>query len=364
MLPYWLLYFALAFGALIYSPRANPAGEGHAPIRPKLSESPMLLAVALIIILMIGLRFEVGADWRAYLLNYKPLANLPFDDAIRTSPQEYGYTALSWMIAQAGFGIWLVNLVCAIPFVVGLVALARQQQNPYLALTVAAPLLIITVAMGFTRQATGLGFLLIGLTSLLNGKPYWHLLVWTVIGSLFHLSVLIFIPIVALLIFRGRLGSVLLLILTGAIGYFVVLPEALQRYSSGYLRTTYEAPGAIFRLGINALAALIVLLLARRFFSSRIEARIWTGWAALALLSLVILYFVRSTVVVDRLAVYILPLQVFAFARLPQALGGHRASKPWTILVIFLYALVLFTWLTFANHARLWIPYRVYPFFP
>jgi hypothetical protein len=363
MYPYWLLYSILAFGALLYSPRQQATQDGTIVDDFSSRQDLILISVAVLIILMIGLRFRVGGDWLTYLVNSNLLSGRSLSWSITNSPNEPGYTLINWVVLKIGSSIWLVNLICAIPFVIGLMALAKQQPNPYLALAVAAPLLIIVVGMGYTRQATALGFLLIAITSLTAGKPFWKFLIWAGIGSLFHFSVLFFIPIVALLSFRGTLLSFFMLIILAIVGYLFVLPNAFDRYSVGYIRTVYEAQGAIFRIALSALAGMIVMFGARRFFSNPIETRIWRGWALLSLLSLLMLFFVRSTVIVDRLSVYLLPLQVIVFGRLPLAFGGRQSQQLWTWLMVAAYAGVLFLWLTFANHARFWVPYRVYPIF-
>jgi hypothetical protein len=363
MFPYWLLFLILAFGALLNSPRAHVTPDGDAVVQPTPRRDLTLLFAAILIVLMIGLRFSVGGDWRVYQANFERIGEHSLSWTIANSPNEPGYTLITWIVTQFGADIWLVNLICAIPFVAGLMALARQQPNPFLALTVAAPLLIIVVGMGYTRQAAALGFLLIAITSLTSGKSFWKFLLWNGTGGLFHFSVLFFVPLTALLLFRGKFLSFLLLIIIALIGYWFVLPHALDRYSIGYIRSVYEAQGAIFRISLSAISGLTLLIFGRRFFASLIESRIWLGWALLSLFSLLMLFFVRSTVIVDRLSVYLLPVQVFVFGRLPWVFGGRQSQLLWTLVVIAVYAVVLLLWLTFANHAKFWVPYRVFPFF-
>ena len=363
MYPYWILYIILTLAALFYSQPQQVTLPGTTSDNSKPKYDVIFVSMAVLIVLMIGLRYRVGGDWRNYLENSDLIQGRPLSWAMINSPNEPGYTLINWVVLWAGSDIWLVNLICAIPFVVGLIALARQQPNPYLALAVAAPLLIIVVGMGYTRQATALGFLLIAITSLTAGKPFWKFLVWIGLGSLFHFSVLFFAPLVALLLFRGKFLSFILLIVSGIVGYLFVLPNAIERYSTGYIRTVYEAQGAIFRIALSALAGIILLIFARRFFSNPDEKRIWRGWAILSLLSLLMLFFIRSTVIVDRLSVYLLPIQVFTFARLPLTFGGRQSQLLWTLVIVTGYAVVLLLWLTLANHARFWIPYRVYPIF-
>ena len=61
------------------------------------------------------------------------------------------------------------------------------------------------------------------------------------------------------------------------------------------------------------------------------------------------------------MALYLLPLQLFVFAHLPDVLGvyGRRNTTFLTIIIAY-YALVLFVWLNFATNAPAWVPYQVW----
>ena len=64
-----------------------------------------------------------------------------------------------------------------------------------------------------------------------------------------------------------------------------------------------------------------------------------------------------TSTAVDRLSLYIIPLQMAVLARMPRAL-----DSPILRVTIMLYsAAVLFVWLGFATHAQYWLPYRFYP---
>jgi hypothetical protein len=114
----------------------------------------------------------------------------------------------------------------------------------------------------------------------------------------------------------------------------------------------------LFRVGLNVAAAIVFLIYRERLVASRLESKLWTGWAAFALASLVALFNLQSTVIVDRLSVYLLPLQLFVFTRLAYALAGQRSAKQWILAILFFPAGTLFVWLNFAENARFWIPYR------
>jgi len=64
---------------------------------------------------------------------------------------------------------------------------------------------------------------------------------------------------------------------------------------------------------------------------------------------------------VDRVALYMLPLQLVVFAHLPDIFG--RKNQGFVVAgVVVYYAAVQFVWLNFASHAFAWLPYRNYLF--
>jgi hypothetical protein len=61
---------------------------------------------------------------------------------------------------------------------------------------------------------------------------------------------------------------------------------------------------------------------------------------------------------VDRLALYLIPLQLFVGSRLPDTrLFGINPSQ-WNQLLILFSLVVLLVWLLFAGHSYAWLPYR------
>ena len=70
----------------------------------------------------------------------------------------------------------------------------------------------------------------------------------------------------------------------------------------------------------------------------------------------------EDLVIVDRFALYSLPLQLAAYAHLPSLAAGHRAGAALiAAAVVAAYGAVLFVWLNYATHADQWLPYRFYP---
>lgn len=373
MFPYWLLFLIFAAGAIFYQlPGRKPAVAGVQSVRtpraeplrmsrPSKMRNQALFATAVILlILMVGLRYQVGGDWVPYLVNFAEMKELSLREAFLSSSWEPGYVLINWIGGRLGGGVWIVNLFCAAIFAYGLVTLAKQQPNPWLALVVAIPFFVIGVGMGYTRQSVAAGFLLVGLSKLAQGTSFWKFVGWVVLGALFHRSVLFAIPIAAMFVSRNRLVVLALGALSAAVAYYNVA-TALEQYSTNYIEAQYEARGATIRLAMNAIPASLILVFSSRFHFSPIEKSIWRGWAILTFIALAALFLVPSSVAVDRMSIYLIPIQIYALSRLPVAFGeGGSASLGLTFLIVFYSAAVQFVWLNFANHAEMWIPYRLY----
>ena len=136
-----------------------------------------------------------------------------------------------------------------------------------------------------------------------------------------------------------------------------------------------QSQGAAVRLLMNALAAGILLGWRSRFSFSKSEASLWR-WLAIISMAMLGLFLVQSSAstALDRMALYMLPLQVVVFAQLPFVFNTHHQKargsmtrltagknvQPLTVGVLLYYGLVQFVWLNFANNAYAWVPYQFY----
>ena len=108
--------------------------------------------------------------------------------------------------------------------------------------------------------------------------------------------------------------------------------------------------------------ALIYLLFQRRFGLTDFERKLWRNFAIAALVAMVLVLTMESTTVVDRLALYLIPIQLVVFSRLPTAFPIK--GRPNTQLIAFIIAYsatVQFVWLTYAANAHYWVPYSFWP---
>lgn len=350
MWPYWLLFVLPAWLAV----------DQLRPLRRYDPRWPAAWwAMFLVLVLVIGLRHQVGGDWEAYLLHMA--SGYAHSGLEALADKDPAYSLINWSVARLGGNIYAVNTLCAIIFAWGLLQFCRQQPRPWLALVVAVPYLVIVVAMGYTRQGTAIGLVMVGLTALARGSTLRFVL-WVALAATFHKSAVILVPLAALASTRNRLWTLAWVALAGVALFLLMLQESVDALTVNYIEREYESQGAGVRVAMNALPAAVFLLLRRRFALPPGQQLFWTWMAGGALLFIVLLAVSPSSTAVDRVALYWIPLQLFVLSRLPNALGQPNGlNGDWVWAVVGYSMAVQFVWLVFGGHAFAWLPYRWYP---
>jgi hypothetical protein len=308
---------------------------------------------------MIGLRDEVGADWAAYERIYFYSGIMDFADTL--SMIDPAYALLNWFAYSAEVGIWFVNFVCGAILVWGLLQFANRQPNPWLCILVAIPYLVIVVGMGYTRQAVALGFILAGLADF-ERRSLIRFVILIGLAAAFHKTAIVVLPLVALATQRNRFIVMAFFAAVGFVLFTFLFERAMGIITAAYLEQDYDASGAMIRVFMNVVPAMIFLMFWKRFQLSPVQLRLWRNFSLAALATVPMLFIATSSVIIDRLAIYLIPLQLFVFGRLPWAFPNGGKPNGQIALAVALYSgLVQATWLNAASHAEYWIPYKVYP---
>lgn len=343
MIPYWVLFLIPSLGILFGSTRASR------------QPSSLWVGLWLLYSLAIGWRYEVGGDWFSYLHHLFLRSAMSLSDVLMGS--DPGYYLINWVVAQFGGGIYWINTISGMILMAGVVRFARQTPLPFLALLVAVPYMIIVVGMGYTRQSAALGLFLLGLVSLGNHNMRGFL-IWTILGATFHKSAVLMLPVAALASTSSRFwsffwgGGVSL-----AAAYLFVFDSAETLWEN-YVEAEYHSQGGMIRVVMNAVPGMLFLALARRMDLSDSEQKLWF-WMSILSLACIPLVALSSTAT-DRVALYLIPIQLFVFSHLPLIAKDARWRAAIALAVVCYYGLVQFVWLVFASHAYLWLPYRVF----
>jgi hypothetical protein len=341
---YWALFAYFTVGTLL-SPK-----EGQRSTRL----TPLLLFGACVTAALIGFRYKVGADWDTYEFFFT------WRGGGRNAPaaEEPGYQAINWIVQQLQLDIWGVNLICGVIFTWGLFRFCLVQADPWLSALIAVPYMVIVVAMGYTRQAVALGVLMAGLASVIRGGSTLRFSVYTAIAALFHRTAVVALPIMALSSQRNRSVNTIIGIAAGVLLYDVFLGNAMDKFVQNYIHTGYSSSGAGIRLAMNFVAAAILAMANYRLRFSETEWKLWRGFAWASLILLGLLFISPSSTAVDRMSIYVMPLQIAVLSRIPRLWNPATVGR---LLVVVYLAAVQFVWLNFAQHANFWVPYRFFP---
>jgi len=364
MWPYWIMFLVPSWMALNTTPGGGPIPKQFRMARATFPSTIIWLSLTL----LVGFRFEVGGDWYNYL-RFLNEGRLDFVDTLfKPDP---AYHALNWLSVNMGFGIIGVNVIGSGIFALGLTLFCRAQPQPWLALAVAIPYLVIVVGMGYSRQAIALGIEMIGLLALTNLSTKKFVFSTFAAGA-FHKSALLLLPIGALSSSSNRYWTATWVGASALACYYLLLEKESDAYVRNYIGGQMQSSGAALRLMMNAVPSVIFLFRRSKFSFSRAEASLW-GWLSLISILLLILLIVMPTAstALDRMALYMLPLQIIVFSRLPMLLGSRgsyeqqmisssASTATATIAVLSYYGLVLFVWLNYADNAYAWREYKFY----
>lgn len=349
MTPYWLL---LAFPAMMAVLFPEPKGRHGVSV----AQAAALMAFIVAYTLLSLLRYRIGADWFAYDAMYSQATNASLLEGMAiTDPL---FALLLWASAQLGTDIYPVNALCSLLLVVGVIRVALQTREPWLAIAGAVPYLLIVVGLGYVRQAGAIGMILIALGSLERGKRI-RTIAYLVIAAGFHSSAVSVLPFFGVALANRNKLQIFLLATLGSIGFYFLLERQFAYFETTYLDTDYESGGALVRIAMSVVASSLLLVRWRSFAFPPHTRLVWLGFAASNVVAFVILVTIESSTAVDRLALYFAVVQVFVFGNVRELIGFARGFTPvLRLLIIALAVAVQLVWLVLASHAEYWVPYR------
>jgi len=347
VIPYWSLFVYFAAGALL-APEVDSPRERNVAL---------LWLGALLMALMIGLRYKVGGDWGSYAEIFRYSVRFSAVTAVKAFGDP-AYALLTWIVSHSGGQIWQVNLVCGAIFSWGLLRFCRAQAQPWLAMSIGVPYLVVVVAMGYSRQAVAIGILMAGLASVINGASTLRFALYVVAAATFHKTAAIMLPLVAFAQPRSRLINLLIGFALTYLFYDMFLSEHVNFLYRNYIKAEYSSQGAAVRVVLNSIPSLLYLINRRNFGFTPVESKMWFYFSITSLALLAALMAVPSSTAVDRMALYVIPVQIAIWSRVHVAYNLGRFGR---VLVVALSAAILFIWLSFAVNAQYWVPYQLYP---
>jgi hypothetical protein len=303
------------------------------------------------LVFLIGFRFEVGYDWKPYLVHYEITRNSTLQYAIFSTDVAYGL--INWIASNNNLGIQFVNVICAGAGLFPICLLASRLKQPSLFLMSLVPIYLIVIGMGSTRQFVAIGYVFLAADYMYKAELKKFLLS-CLVAALFHKTALVFFPAYFIFQLQGLSRYVLAFSLLGFGGIFSsVIVDSLN--FSYYIDNQLASSGALFRALFILPPALAMLSLGRESFSCDIERFVLRSVSILAIgyvpVSIVGLVFV------DRMMLYLIPFISLGYVKF---LGSFNTRLNRTLYFVFcsLYFLAAFAlWYEFANSSDAWKPY-------
>lgn len=313
-------------------------------------------AILISLFVFAGFRFDVGCDWRAYVLHFY-FRDHPRGLELLTS-REPGYWFLVSVLHDLRLPFYSLNLTMAGIFFAGFHHLARRQPDPLGFLVLSFPILVLNLPMSGIRQAAAIGLICIAYTAFIDRRPL-RFLAWVAVAGLFHASALIFLPMVTFIFGGFTLRNILTGTLAALPGVYILASgDAAELAVTRYVGTDVESSGGVYRVALLALTGLAYFIYARRPWERRYpQDALAVSLGALMMILLGLVLPVSSTIA-DRLGYYLMPFQLMIFARFPFLV--RRGSRDLVALAPYLVLAVVFvTWTQLSRHFSLcYVPYE------
>lgn len=310
--------------------------------------------------LFVGFRFEVGCDWAGYLHQYAVFGRMAVVDFLNTRE-------VLW-ISLFQFQHWLelpypwINVFAALIFFGGVHVMARRQPDRLAFLIFLLPVLIINMPMSGIRQGAAIGVMCMAFVAF-NDRALARFMIYTAIAAGLHSSALIFFlltPLVGGNYSRQRLALAILLAIPG--GLALMSGDSAEVATTRYLETDVEAAGGAFRVSFLAISAVYFLLFLKRKWQRIFPEDFKLAMIGALLMITMLALLPASSVIADRVAYYLIPLQAMMFARIPYL--------PWkterTLHIVLPYLAVLGLFVIWSTRSFLfdvcYLPYQSWLF--
>ncbi|MBY6016077.1 EpsG family protein [Qipengyuania gaetbuli] len=342
-----MIYVAV-FGAMIL---LRWALEGNAELR-----RGFYWALLFALFLFSAFRFEVGCDWTGYLNQYFVYRSRSPDELLDES--EPLWVGLFMLLRSLGLSYPWINVLSSGVFFLGIHALCRRQIDPLACLIFLFPILYINMPMSGIRQGAAIGIMCLAYCAFSDRAPA-RFIAWVLVASAIHSSALVFLllaPLVEGNYSRSRLFLAALLAVPG--GLALMSTESAQVADSRYIDTGIDAVGAIFRVGALALSAAYFFIVLEKKWMKRFPGDFKLAAIGALMMVATLAVLPVSSVIADRVAYYLIPIQAAIFARIP--FFSWRVDRE--LHTAFPYALLfaLFVaWTMLGSHfEQCYIPYQ------
>ncbi len=319
------------------------------------------LVYGVLLVVIIGLRDQVGGDWWNYIQNFAQVSMLTSSELIAQG-YDIGYIVIHLFSLKFSNSIYITNTIAAIFFVSGLIRLSKAMPIPWIALVVSIPYLVIAVSMGYTRQSIAIGIVMWGIVYITKNQSMYKYYFTILFAMLFHKTALIMIPIGVLYAVLKKdkipyMEIIAISLFSVTVIYILVLDHMHVLLLHYINETQFESSGVFFRLSISVIAVAIFLYYRKSWSEIFGDVEFWMIISIIIIIMVPSAFFISTAV--DRLVLFLVPMQIVVFSRIPFLIKDINQRTYFVVLLLVGQISSLFVWLVYGVHAKnAWIPYK------
>lgn len=353
MLPYFFVFLLIAILGLINN-------DASSDTISKNKDKYSWIFIFFILILYVGLRHQVGGDWGNYLVNYyfvtDTLSEYLDVHGIR-AVKDFSFVMINRFASGINGTIYLANMILAIMFIYFTIKFCKNNPRPWLGLLILSPYFINVVGMGYNRQAIAIAIFMMALIQL-EKFNYTKFFLWMIFATTFHFSALFMFPLGFVNFFKVKKTILVALVISFSLIYYFLFHNMIKVTFVNFFSIGYSSSGAYVRALMSAAPAIILLIFQKRLLKDIKNILIWKWIAWLSIITFCVLPFIPSTAAVDRVGLYLIPIQVFTLTRLPNLFAKYNKSYYFIYLfIVFSYFIILSIWAYWGSFSHWWYPY-------
>lgn len=345
MLPYVLIYLLLCLSG--------------APRMTKGASAFIVFFWGFFLLLFMGTRYWVGCDYFGYLSRFN---NIDYEGPFFSYlfREEPSFHLLNYFVHSFDLGyVWLI-FVSSLIILICYIRFSFLSARPLLVLALFFPVMIVQLGMSGLRQAIAAGFVMMALTSFTAmGRVSFVVLI--LLGSTFHKSAIIFLPLVFLI---GKEFSGLKLLLMS----FVLLPlvgfllgDRLDVYQDRYVDQIYgqsSSGGALIRY-VLILIPYVFFLYVRDSVKHELS-RIYPLMNLFMFLTIAVFPLaIFSTTALHRMIYYLMPVSILVFVSCAPYFLKSNLARVSILMPVLVYGVYLVGWFGSSRHAdSCYVPYK------
>ena len=316
----------------------------------------------ILLILFAGTRNEIGGDWNNYYNFFTSFETKGF----KILQKDFLFFFVNYVFYNLGLSIFFLNTFTALISILLIIKYSENFYNPKLAILISIPYIIIVVLMGYNRQGIALCILMFSI-NYFKEKKYLQFILLVITASLFHyaslfylLFVLIFIKNKLKLLINLIFFSFLIILSLFIFQYDYYLFRIFNFFNSKYYwyvsdGNYFASTGIYYRLLINLVPAIILIIFHKKFDSNKNEKKLYLVFSLLT----IIVFPVASlgSTFVDRLFIFLYPLQLYVYSNY-NCYITERSHNIFIFLLFIFYFIILYVYLVFGLYSSEWIPYK------